>query len=77
MPQEVPLRKMAIVRIITMVCGQVLALVMMAEYGFFRFEPESEFLYLNIAFASVALYCFVYMVMQIRILKKLRGAEEG
>lgn len=74
---EVHPKKMAIVRLITMVCGQLLALVMMYEYGFFRFEKGSEHFYLNIAFAGVALYCFVLMMMQIRILKRLREAGEG
>lgn len=74
MSQEVSAKKMAIVRLITMVCGQLLALVMMYEYGFFRFEEKSEFFHLNIAFAGVAVYCFIYMMMQIRVLKKLARA---
>jgi hypothetical protein len=75
MSQEVHPKKMAIVRLITMICGQVLALVMMYEYGFFRFEKGGEYFYLNLAFGGVVLYCFVQMMMQIKILKKLPRTE--
>jgi hypothetical protein len=68
MSEGLPLKQITIIRIITMTGGVLGALVMLLEYNFFSFGPDS----LNFTTGPVAIVGFLCLLNLLRHLRTLR-----
>lgn len=74
MPEDLPIRDITIIRIVTMAFAQAGSLFMLYEYRFFTPGATDRYSLLNALFALVGVSCLCYMVRQIRVLRALKNA---